>query len=161
MKINSLTTSEQQLMQVIWNLEEAFMKNIMETYPDPKPHQNTVSTFLKILVEKDFLKIEKQGRIFKYIPKISFVEYRKHLLEEFIINFYNNDNQALIKDLEPSSALIIDNPKEDLAVDKITKKHPKEASTELADAIINDWKKEISKKDKDKKKKKKKKKDQD
>ena len=161
MKINNLTTSEEQLMQVIWSLDQAFMKTIMEAYPQPKPHQNTVSTFLKILVEKDYLSIEKQGRIFQYIPKISFVDYRKHRLEEFILNFYNNDNQALIKDLEPNSTSITKPSEADISIENKEKKEKKETSTELAEAVINNWKKELSKKEKEKKKKKKKKKNQD
>ena len=65
MKINQLTHAEELLMNILWKLNSAYMKDVMEEYPDPKPHQNTVSTFIKILVEKEFLTIEKEGRIFK------------------------------------------------------------------------------------------------
>lgn len=147
MKINSLTTSEEQLMRVIWNLDQAFMRTIMEAYPEPKPHQNTVSTFLKILVEKDFLSTEKQGRIFKYIPKISFLDYRKHCLLELIANFYDKDNDTLIKDLSLENLLTSENTNE-----KTVKPTIKKPSTKRADSVIDDWKKEIMKKDKKKEK---------
>lgn len=154
MKINSLTTSEEQLMRVIWELEQAFMRNIMEAYPEPKPHQNTVSTFLKILVEKDFLSIEKQGRIFRYIPKINFEEYRKHCLLDLVSNFYGDDKNTLIKDLSLESALIIEEKNNE--VPKLSP--PKKPSTKRADSVIEDWKKELAKKDKKKDKEKSKKK---
>ena len=65
MKINHLTPSEELLMQILWKLNAAYMKDVIEHYPEPKPHQNTISTFMKILVEKEFLSTEKEGRIFK------------------------------------------------------------------------------------------------
>ncbi|WP_300675736.1 BlaI/MecI/CopY family transcriptional regulator [Soonwooa sp.] len=104
MKILSLTSSEEQLMLVIWNLDSAFMKDVMTAYPEPKPHQNTVSTFLKILVEKNYLKIEKKGRIYKYIPKISFEEYRKFQLHNLLENLYHEDVALLLKDLNVNEA---------------------------------------------------------
>lgn len=154
MKINSLTTSEEQLMRVIWGLEQAFMRNIMEAYPEPKPHQNTVSTFLKILVEKDFLSTEKQGRIFRYIPKISFSDYRKHSLLKLVSNFYGDDKDSLIKDLSLESGFLIEEKNEETP--KLSS--PKKPSTRRADSVIEDWKKELAKKDKKKVKAKKKKK---
>ncbi|MDO4225245.1 MAG: BlaI/MecI/CopY family transcriptional regulator, partial [Bergeyella zoohelcum] len=68
MKINILTTTEETIMLTIWKLGEPFTKDILGALPDPKMHPNTLSTFLKILTDKGFLKTEKIGRIFKYIP---------------------------------------------------------------------------------------------
>jgi BlaI family penicillinase repressor len=63
MKINHLTPSEEILMSILWKLDCAYMKDVIAHYPEPKPHQNTISTFIKILVEKEFLTTEKEGRI--------------------------------------------------------------------------------------------------
>jgi len=60
--MKSLTKAEEQVMQVLWTLEQGFLKDIMEAMPEPKPHPNTVSTILKILVEKKFVSYEVQGR---------------------------------------------------------------------------------------------------
>ena len=49
-----LTKAEEEIMQVLWNLGEGFLKDIVEQMPSPKPHSNTVATLLKILVEKGF-----------------------------------------------------------------------------------------------------------
>ena len=51
MKIHPLTHSEELLMNILWKLNSAYMKDVMDAYPEPKPHQNTISTFMKILVE--------------------------------------------------------------------------------------------------------------
>src|SRR5690606_38624619 len=55
MKINSLTHADEQLIVVLWNLHTFYIKDVMEQPPDPKPHQNTVSTYFKILLEKGYL----------------------------------------------------------------------------------------------------------
>ena len=97
MKFNPLTAAEENLMQVIWKLENPFMKDIMEAYPEPKPHQNTVSTYLKILVEKEFLTTEKVGRIFKYKVSVPFEDFKKDLLRQILATYYNNSPSEILK----------------------------------------------------------------
>ena len=58
-----LTKAEEQLMQVLWKLDKGFLKDIIDAMPEPKPHPNTVSTILKILVEKGFVQYEVQEEI--------------------------------------------------------------------------------------------------
>ena len=50
--LKSLTSGEEQVMKIIWKLGPTYLKEIMLAFPEPKPHQNTVSTFLKNLVTK-------------------------------------------------------------------------------------------------------------
>jgi predicted transcriptional regulator len=52
--MKSLTPAEETLMHALWTIERGFLKDIMEAYPEPRPHHNTVATVLKILVEKGF-----------------------------------------------------------------------------------------------------------
>lgn len=96
MKINPLTPAEEQLMQVIWTLKSPFTKEILEAYPEPKPHPNTVSTFLKILVEKDYLSTEKVGRIFRYNALISSEDYKKNLLHQFLERYFDGSASSLL-----------------------------------------------------------------
>ena len=48
-----LTKAEEQIMQVLWKLDKAFLREIIEALPNPKPHNNTVATIIKILIEKE------------------------------------------------------------------------------------------------------------
>lgn len=96
MTINPLTPAEEQLMQVIWTLKSPFTKDILEAYPEPKPHPNTVSTFLKILVEKGYLSTEKVGRIFRYNALISFEDYKKNLLHQFLERYFDGSASSLL-----------------------------------------------------------------
>ena len=61
--VKQLTKAEEQIMQELWKLEKAFLRDIMEALPEPKPHNNTVATLLKILVEKEFVGITAFGRM--------------------------------------------------------------------------------------------------
>ena len=97
MKISHLTPGEELLMNVLWRLDSAYMREIIEQYPDPKPHPNTISTFLKILVEKEFLTTQKEGRIFKYTVAIPFDDYRKYSLHIFLEEYFNNSSAELVK----------------------------------------------------------------
>lgn len=99
MKINQLTSSEEILMQILWKLNSAYMKNILENYPEPKPHQNTVSTFMKILVEKEFLTTKKEGRIFKYSVAVPFEDYRNFLLKNLLKNYFDNSGSKMLQAL--------------------------------------------------------------
>ena len=99
MKINHLTPSEEILMSILWKLDCAYMKDVIAHYPEPKPHQNTISTFIKILVEKEFLTTEKEGRIFKYTVAIPFTDYKNFLLSNFIERYFENSGIELLKSL--------------------------------------------------------------
>ena len=73
--MKALTKAEEQIMQVLWKLEQAFLREIVDEMPVPKPHQNTVATLLKILVEKEFVAVEVLGRQHRYSPLISKEDY--------------------------------------------------------------------------------------
>lgn len=96
MKINQLTQAEENLMNILWKLNSAYMKEVMEEYAEPKPHQNTVSTFIKILVEKDFLTTEKEGRIFKYSVAIPYHDYKNFQLKNFVRQYFDNSGSNLL-----------------------------------------------------------------
>lgn len=154
MKINHLTPAEENLMKLFWKLNSFYLKDVMEQHPEPKPHQNTVSTYLKILVEKGYLKTEKEGRIFKYSVVVPVEDYRNFLLNEITENFFNNSGKEIIAFLFRENLVANDDLKKYLGND-IEIKSPKirEPKLEIAEEILNPKK---DKKSKDKKKKKKK-----
>ncbi|MBN9336908.1 MAG: BlaI/MecI/CopY family transcriptional regulator, partial [Chryseobacterium sp.] len=84
MMLQTLTPSEEEVMQIVWKEGQIYFRDLMKAFPEPKPHQNTVSTFLKILVEKHYLNVEKQGRIYLYSPSISLEDYKKTVLKKFL-----------------------------------------------------------------------------
>ncbi|REC78616.1 transcriptional regulator [Chryseobacterium elymi] len=161
MKINHLTGAEENFMKLFWKLESFYLKDIMEQHPEPKPHQNTVSTYLKILVEKGYITTQKEGRIFKYTVVVPMEEYRKFLLKELAHNFFNDSGKEMLEFLFNEKLISQDDLKNyfDLKIEIIPAKF-EEPKFEYAEEILNPKKIKKSKvKDKDKDKKKKKKKD--
>ncbi|KXH81018.1 BlaI/MecI/CopY family transcriptional regulator [Chryseobacterium kwangjuense] len=163
MKINHLTAAEENFMKLFWKLGSFYLKDIMEQHPEPKPHQNTVSTYLKILVEKGYITTQKEGRIFKYTVIVPLEEYRKFLLKELAHNFFNNSGKDILEFLFNENLICQDDLKNyfDLKIEIIPAK-VEEPKFEYAEEILNPKKTKKTKakdKDKDKDKKKKKKKD--
>lgn len=85
----SLTKAEEQIMQVLWKLERAFLREIMDDLTEPRPHQNTVATVLKVLVEKGFAGIENFGRIHRYYPLVTKEQYSKASLKSIVKSYFN------------------------------------------------------------------------
>ena len=83
-----LTKAEEQIMQALWTLDKAFLREIVEAMPNPKPHQNTVATLLKILVEKEFVVVEVLGRQHRYSPLISKQEYSGKSIKQLAKNYF-------------------------------------------------------------------------
>jgi BlaI family transcriptional regulator, penicillinase repressor len=83
-----LTKAEEQVMQVLWKLEKGYLREIVEAMPNPKPHQNTVATLLKILVEKEFVSITVMNRHHQYYPAVSKEEYSKNSMKQLARNYF-------------------------------------------------------------------------
>lgn len=86
--MKSLTKAEEQIMQVMWKLDKAFLKEIIEALPLPKPHSNTVATIIKILVDKKFVGITIYGRTHQYYPLISKETYSKSTMKNFVKGYF-------------------------------------------------------------------------
>ena len=86
--MKNLTKAEEQIMQVLWGFEKAFLRDIVEAMPPPKPHQNTVATLLKILVEKGFVQITGLGRQHQYAAAISKDAYFKATMKGLVKGYF-------------------------------------------------------------------------
>ncbi len=86
--MKQLTKAEEQLMQVIWKLEKAFLRDILDELTEPKPHSNTVATIIKILVEKEFVGINVYGRTHQYFPIVSKEMYSKSTMKTFVKGYF-------------------------------------------------------------------------
>jgi BlaI family transcriptional regulator, penicillinase repressor len=91
-----LTKAEEQIMQALWKAEKGFTKDIIKILPEPKPHYNTVSTILKILVDKNFVRIETMGNSNLYIPIIDKDIYRKGTMKQLIKGYFGGSFTNMI-----------------------------------------------------------------
>ncbi len=87
--MNELTKAEEQIMQYVWKLEKPFLKDIVEQFPEPKPAYTTISTVVRVLVKKGFLKFNTFGKVRQYYPTVSKDTYFKKHMKEVIGNFFS------------------------------------------------------------------------
>ncbi len=86
--MKSLTKAEEQVMQALWKVEKAFLRQIVDAMPAPKPHQNTVATLLKILMEKEFVSVTVLGRHNEYYPLITKEDYSKRTIKQIVKGYF-------------------------------------------------------------------------
>lgn len=91
-----LAKREEQIMQVFWDLEKAFIKEIIPHLPDPKPHYNSVATIVKILEEKGFLDHETVGNIYCYFPTVSREDYQHHAMKDIVDKYFDNSYPRML-----------------------------------------------------------------
>ncbi len=77
-------------MDILWEKEKAFMKDILESYPEPKPATTTIATLLKRMQNKDFVGYTLYGNSREYFPKIAKGEYFKEEMSSMIDRFFNS-----------------------------------------------------------------------
>ncbi|TVZ52894.1 BlaI/MecI/CopY family transcriptional regulator [Dokdonia sp. Hel_I_53] len=86
----ALSTSEEQLMQLLWKKEKAFMKDLIDAYPEPKPATTTIATLLKRMQDKQFVDYIQYGRSREYFPLVKKTDYFSKHVNGLIKNFFNN-----------------------------------------------------------------------
>ena len=90
MKDQKLTYTEKDLMEIIWQKKAAFMKDIIEEYPEPKPATTTIATLLKRMQNKDLIGYKTYGNSREYFPKVSKEVYFKEEMTSMIDKFFNS-----------------------------------------------------------------------
>ena len=94
--MKELTKAEEQIMQLLWKLEKAFVKDIIDEIPDPKPAYNTVSTIIRILEKKGFVDHYAYGKTHEYFPLISRKEYTRSFMKNFMRNYFSGSFQEMV-----------------------------------------------------------------
>lgn len=94
--LKELTKAEDQVMQILWQLEKAFVKDIIEVMPKPKPAYNTVSTIVRILETKGFVDHKTYGKTHEYFPVITKENYTRFYLNNMIKGYFNGSFQNLV-----------------------------------------------------------------
>lgn len=95
-KIKELTKAEEQIMQILWQLGEAIVKDIIDKMPEPKPAYNTVSTVVRVLEGKGFIKHKAYGNSHVYFAAIPEAEYKKFTFDKMMSGYFSNSYQSLV-----------------------------------------------------------------
>ncbi|MDN3705660.1 BlaI/MecI/CopY family transcriptional regulator [Myroides ceti] len=94
--MEKLTNKEEEIMQILWKLENAFINDILEATEAPKPHYNTLSTIVRILEDKGFVGHRAYGKSHQYFPVITKEAYRSVYVKDSIIKYFDNSVSDLV-----------------------------------------------------------------
>jgi len=94
--MKQLTKAEEEIMQVLWQLKKATVKEIITQLPQPKPAYNTVSTIVRILENKGFVDYEKQGKGHLYFPLLLKQEYSNQSLHTLVDNYFQGSFKSMV-----------------------------------------------------------------
>ena len=112
-----LTNAEEQVMKFLWKLERAYMKNILDEFPEPKPATTTIATLLKRMTDKGFVGFNQHGSNREYFPLVKKTDYFSKnfnlLIKDFFNNsesqfasFFTNETDLTLSELEELRSLI-------------------------------------------------------
>ena len=85
-----LSKAEEEVMNHLWQLEKAFMKDLLEAYPEPKPANTTLATLLKRMTGKGYIAYNQYGKSREYYPLVKKKDYFSKHVNGLIKQFFNN-----------------------------------------------------------------------
>jgi BlaI family penicillinase repressor len=95
--MEELTKTEERVMQILWKLKKAFVKDIIDAMPDdPKPPYNTISSVVRLLEKKAYVGYKAYGKTYEYHPLITKAEYRKASFKKMFTNYFDNSVDSLL-----------------------------------------------------------------
>ena len=103
--MNTLTKAEEQVMQILWDMGEGFVKDLLQRFPEPKPAYNTVSTIIRILEKKGFVDHRSFGKSHQYFPLMSREQYRNERFSSLMNNYFNNSMKQVLSHFGNSGSL--------------------------------------------------------
>ena len=104
----TLTKAEERIMQILWDLERGFIKDIQEQFPKPKPPYNTISTIVRVLVKKEIVSFKSYGGSYQYFPLITREEYRSEQMGRLMDNYFGNSLKEVVNFLSEKRELDVD-----------------------------------------------------
>ena len=95
--MEELTKTEERVMQVLWQLKKALVKDIIEALPDdPKPPYNTISSVVRILEKKGYAGFKAYGKTYEYFPLITKAAYKKFYFGKMVSGYFDNSVTSLL-----------------------------------------------------------------
>lgn len=101
----TLTKAEEQVMQILWEQEEGFVKDLLSFFPEPRPAYNTVSTIIRILEKKGFVDHRSFGKSHQYFPLVSREQYRSERFSSLMNDYFNNSMKQVLSHFGKTGSL--------------------------------------------------------
>ncbi len=96
MTMQKLTNKEEEIMQILWKLKKAFVKEVMAEITEDQPHYNTLSTIIRNLEEKGFVSYNAYGNTHQYFPIVKIEDYRKRFMTTAIDTYFDSSYKNMV-----------------------------------------------------------------
>ena len=110
--MKTLTGKEEEIMGFFWEKGPLFVKEIVELYDEPRPHFNTLSTFVRGLEEKGYVSHRSFGNSYQYYAVVSRDDFKKKTLRGVISKYFNNSYLGVVSSLVKEEEISLDELKE-------------------------------------------------
>ncbi len=114
--MQKLTNKEEEIMQILWRLKKAFVKEVMAEIKEEQPHYNTLSTIIRNLEEKGFVSYNAFGNTHQYFPIVKKEEYRKRFMNTAIENYFDNSYKNMVSFFAEEQKISAEELREILAI---------------------------------------------
>lgn len=114
--MQKLTNKEEEIMKILWHLQKAFVKEVLEKIEGDKPHYNTLSTIVRNLQEKGYVDHEAFGNTHRYFPVISKEQYRKRYVNSALADYFDNSYKGLVSHFAKEEKISVAELKEIIAL---------------------------------------------
>jgi predicted transcriptional regulator len=114
--MQKLTNKEEEIMQILWRLKKAFVKEVMAEIKEDQPHYNTLSTIIRNLEEKGFVSYNAFGNTHQYYPIVKMEDYRKRFMNTAIENYFDNSYKNMVSFFAEEQKISAEELREILAI---------------------------------------------
>ncbi|MFC4720798.1 BlaI/MecI/CopY family transcriptional regulator [Geojedonia litorea] len=114
--MEKLTNKEEEIMHILWKLEKAFVKDVLEEIKHDKPHYNTLSTIIRNLEDKGYVSYTAYGKTHQYYPIVSKEAYKERYMNTAIENYFNNSYKNVVSFFAKEEKISLDELKEIIAL---------------------------------------------
>ena len=122
MEAKPLTKKEKEIMKILWKIKQGIVHEIMEEMPEPKPAYNTVSSFIRTMVERGYIGVKKYGSMNIYFPNLKAEDYGEKQIGEYVELLHDGSYKNMITSFVKEEKITEDELKEILKLIKGNKK---------------------------------------
>lgn len=114
--MQKLTNKEEEIMHILWRLENAFVKDVLAEIKIDKPHYNTLSTIIRNLEEKGYVSYNAYGKTHQYFPIVSKEDFKEKFMTTAIENYFNNSYKNVVSFFAKEEKISVEELKEIIAL---------------------------------------------
>jgi BlaI family transcriptional regulator, penicillinase repressor len=114
--MQKLTNKEEEIMQILWRLKKAFVKEVLAEIKEDQPHYNTLSTIIRNLEEKGFVSYNAFGNTHQYFPIVKMEDYRKQFMNSALENYFDNSYKNMVSFFAEEQKISAEELREILAI---------------------------------------------